>query len=120
MVEDTTAQQIPQELLTPVTVDDAGKPNGSKRSSMNLHKDGHPTPPPLRVSTPALEENVKATLSPLLSPGAGNRSPRTSHDTNRSPSEARKSVDLSRVSRRSMELSRLTMDGGSRSLSASA
>ncbi|RFU27887.1 hypothetical protein B7463_g8437, partial [Scytalidium lignicola] len=118
MVEDTAAQQIPQELLTPVTGDDGGKHNGSKRSSMQLNKDGKSAPQPLRLSTPALEETVRATLSPLLSPGAG--SPRLSHDMNRSNSEMRKSVDLSRVSRRSMELSRLTMDGGRRSLSASA
>lgn len=122
MVEDTTAQQIPQELLTPVTTNDGLIRNNSKRSRSPAvpDKDAKPSPQALRQGTPTLEENVRATLSPLLSPGAGTQSPRASHETTRSTSEIRKSVDLSRVGRRSMELSRLTTDGVRRSVSASA
>jgi sterol 3beta-glucosyltransferase len=116
LVEDTTAQQIPDELLSPRTANDeihSPKTGNSKRSSMHLEKESKPinSPPP-----PMLEENVRATLSPLI----GTQSPRASTDVSRASSDMlRKSIDLSKFGRRSVDLNRLNMEGGRRSMSAS-
>lgn len=69
--------------------------------------------PPSRIATPVLGEHVKATLSPLLSPGSGTASPRPSADFG----EGRRSMDLNTFARRSVDLSRLNTDGPARSSS---
>src|SRR6202035_5910641 len=68
---------------------------------------------PLRTATPVLGEHVRATLSPLLSPGSGTASSRPSADFG----EGRRSMDLNAFSRRSVDLSKLNMDGPARSSS---
>lgn len=111
LVEDTTAKHIPEDLLKPF-------PQGtgsSSRNSVNLTQDTKQQTPPLRISTPVLGDYVKATLSPLLSPGSGTANPRPSADF----SESRRSMDSSKFSRRSVDLSRLNMDGPTRSNSSS-
>ena len=122
LVEDTTARQIPEDLLSPPPpVDGNASPKGvsSKRSSMQATRETKPTLPPIRTTTPALEDSVRATLSPM-SPGGG-LSSRPSMDASRASSDAlRRSMDLTKFGRRSVDLSRLNMDGPPRrSFSAS-
>ncbi|TAQ85107.1 hypothetical protein B7494_g6572 [Chlorociboria aeruginascens] len=130
LVEDTTAQKIPEDLLTPVPPSHEGlspRGGGSKRNSMNIipettgEKSTRP-PPPVRKVTPVFfEDTVRATLVPLSVSGPGTQSPRASMDINRQSSDAlRRSIDLNKFGRRSIEIGRLTMDGaGRRSMSAS-
>jgi sterol 3beta-glucosyltransferase len=125
LVEDTTAQQIPEDLLTPPPQTDgrnSPKISTSKRNSLHIPRETRappPQPPPLRTDGPLLEENVRATLSPILAGAA--QSPRASTDMSRASSDAfRRSVDLSKFGRRSVDLNRLNFDGSARrSMSAS-
>ena len=116
LVEDTTARQIPEDLLSPPAPTDGNvSPKGvlSKRNSMQATRESKSMPPPLQTTTPALEENVRATLSPM-SPGGG-LSSRPSIDASRTSSDAlRRSIDLSKFGRRSVDLSRLNTDGPAR------
>lgn len=122
LVEDTTAQQIPQDMLAPLEpIEGKDSPKTrislSKRNSMHSPRESRPMrPPPLRTTTPVLEESVRATLSPI-----GAVSPRASTELSRASSDAfRRSMDLKGFGRRSVDLNRLNMDGtGRRSLSAS-
>lgn len=121
LVEDTTAQQIPDHMLIPPpTVDGTHSPKSvgsAKRTSMQAPREHRPPPPPpIRTTTPLLEESVRATLSPI-----GGPSPRPSGDLSRASSDAfRRSMDLKNFGRRSVDLSRLNMDGaGPRSASTS-
>ncbi|KAH6721187.1 sterol 3-beta-glucosyltransferase [Leptodontidium sp. MPI-SDFR-AT-0119] len=127
LVEDTTAQQIPEDvLLSPAHLDGNQSPRSrsigpSKRTSSQTPRErrsNQQPPPPIRTTTPVLEHSVKATLSPI---GAA-ASPRASTELSRASSDAfRRSMDLKNFGRRSVDLSRLTMDGaaGRRSISAS-
>lgn len=122
LVEDTAAQQIPESLLAPPAANDSATPSrkSSKRDSLRSHPN-RPIIPPIRTGTPVLEDTVRATLSPMLSPRSiGINSPRASTDMSRGSFDVfRRSTDLNR-SGRSMDMSRLNMDGtGSRSVSAS-
>jgi sterol 3beta-glucosyltransferase len=120
-VEDTTAQQIPEDILKPPIPSDTDgihspKGGSSKRNSFQINRENRtPLPPPIRTTTPCLEESVKATLSPI-----GAASPRASTELSRASSDAfRRSMDLKNFGRRSVDLSRLNMNGGRRSMSAS-
>jgi sterol 3beta-glucosyltransferase len=121
LVEDTTAQQIPDDLLVPRVRNDRSrspKRTNLKRGSMQAVRENRPLPPLIRTTTPLLEESVRATLSPLSAPGG--QSPRASTDVSRASSDfLRKSIDLNKFGRRSVDLNRLNMDGGRRSMSAS-
>ncbi len=128
LVEDTAAQQIPEDLLLhphPHQILQSGGHSpiegSTKRSSIDILRDQKPIVPPIRTTTPVLEETVKATLSPLLSPGPG-RSPRPSGEFGRASFDAlrRESTDLNKLSRRSMDLTRLNMDGPARISSTSS
>jgi sterol 3beta-glucosyltransferase len=120
LVEDTTAQQIPDHMLVPPTVDGTHSPKSacsSKRTSTQSPREHRPpAPPPIRTTTPLLEESVRATLSPI-----GGPSPRPSAELSRASSDAfRRSMDLKNFGRRSVDLSRLNMDGvGPRSANTS-
>ncbi|KAL3426134.1 udp-glucose:sterol glycosyltransferase [Phlyctema vagabunda] len=128
LVEDTAARKIPEDLLSPPIINDGRQSpiSLSKRDSMQGEKERPSMPPRLKTSEIALEDSVKATLSPLLSPGAGNpgnRSPRVSTDLSRASSDlfrSRKSMDLNRFGRRSTDLGRMSMNETStRSISTS-
>lgn len=121
LVEDTTAQKIPEDLLVP-PVDDKPSPRGStsrrtspqppreKRRSVAL------SPIQTTGNIPMLPETVRATLSPLRTA----QSPRASMDASRASSDIfRRSMDLSKLGRRSVDLNRIPMDGGRRSMSTS-
>lgn len=121
LVEDTTAQQIPDHMLIPPpTIDGTQSPKSacsSRRTSMQPSREYRPTPPPIRTTTPLLEESVRATLSPIGSNPA--LSPRPSADLSRASSDFRRSVDLKNFGRRSVDLSRLNDGAGRRSESTS-
>ncbi|TVY57926.1 Sterol 3-beta-glucosyltransferase [Lachnellula cervina] len=125
LVEDTTAQQIPEDLLVPPPAADgksSPKTSTSKRNSLQLLRETRVPPPhlsPIRTDGPVLEENVRATLSPILQGAA--QSPRASTELSRASSDAfRRSMDLPKFGRRSVDLNRLNFDGaGRRSMSAS-
>lgn len=127
LVEDTTAQRIPEDLLSIPSASNDGShsPKGvlSKRNSFQAPRERPPMPPPIRTTaiTPALEESVRATLSPMLSPGAGHQSARASTDLSRASSDIfRRSMDLNKFGRRSMDLGGMGMNEPSmRSVSAS-
>ncbi|KAI9049401.1 hypothetical protein LZ554_006435 [Drepanopeziza brunnea f. sp. 'monogermtubi'] len=122
LVEDTTAQQIPEDVLVSPTQIDGTRSSRSRsigytrRNSLQGPKEKRPIqpPPPIQTATPLLEESVKATLSPL-----GAVSPRASTEISRASSDAfRRVMDLKNFSRRSADLGRINMDGAIRSVSA--
>ena len=119
MVNDMTAQKIPQDILSPSPAlesphmrDDS--PFHRKKQSYDLSS--------LDTATPILQDNVRATLVPFSQAGSGQVSPRVSGDwPRRSMDEGRKSLDLSR---RSVEVSakdssRASFERGRRSASTS-
>ncbi|KAB8293431.1 hypothetical protein EYC80_007746 [Monilinia laxa] len=108
LVEDTTAQKIPEQLLSPMSSADDSH-GSSKRTSFQVSRNHKPQMAPIQTKAPVLEEHVRATLSPLLSPGAG--SPRGSTDLSRSSSDVfRRSVDLNKYGRRSIDVNRFTKE----------
>lgn len=117
-MEDTAAQQIPDELLAPSTMNDGShspRASSSKRVSLQAVRENKPIPPPIRTTTPLLEDSVRATLSPLSAPGG--QSSRASTDASRASSDyLRKSIDLNKFRRRSADV-RVNLDGGGRSSS---
>jgi sterol 3beta-glucosyltransferase len=124
LVEDTTAKQIPEDLLSPaVPKDERPSPkrstsHQSRRTSAQLPQEIRPSMTlPIPADTPVLEESVRATLSPI----GVVQSPRASVDISRASSDAyRRSMDLTKFGRRSVDLNRMNMDsGGRRSMSAS-
>ncbi|KAI6708439.1 hypothetical protein JHW43_009028 [Diplocarpon mali] len=115
LVEDTTAQQISEDVLISPTLDGAQSPRShsiglSKRTSSQKprgRRPQHHTPPPIRTTKPILEESVRATISPI-----GANSPRASTEISRASSDAlRRSMDLKNFGRRSVDISRMNMDG---------
>lgn len=121
-MEDTTAQQVPEEILIPAAIQEGdgilSPVRTGKKASIQLAKEKKTALlTPIRTDTPQLEESVRATLSPI-----GALSPRASTELSRASSDAfRRSIDPKNFAgRRSVDLSRLNMDGtGRRSLSAS-
>ena len=95
MVEDTIAQQIPTDYLSPVS--GARSPRDRSRDTGRDRKDSR-SHSPQEGSIPALKEAVHATLSPPhLVPSSGRASPRLSGEWPRhSMDSSRKSMDLTR------------------------
>lgn len=114
MVDDTTAQKIPQDFLSPSPIHDDPRSRDSSqmpraRKSYNLGPDS-----PLDQETPVLHETVRATLMPLSS-GSGQPCPRISSELGRRSMELnRRSLDLS-----ARDFSRASFDRGRRSASTS-
>ena len=101
MVNDTTAQKIPQDILSPSPVhDDPRSRDSSQLPTRKKHYDLR-TGSPLDTVTPLLHDNVRATLVPFSPTGSGQVSPRVSGDW------GRRSID---VNRKSMDLGRKSMD----------
>lgn len=122
MVNDTTAQKIPQDILSPSTVHDDPR----SRDSSQLPRKKKPydlrAGSPMDTARPILHDTVRATLDPYSPAGSGQASPRVSGDW------GRRSIDLSRksidVGRKSMDLpardsSRTSFERGRRSPSTS-
>ncbi|RAL60669.1 hypothetical protein DID88_009987 [Monilinia fructigena] len=110
LVEDTTAQKIPEQLLSPMSSAEDSHASSKRTSFQVSHNHNHkPQMAPIQTKAPVLEEHVRATLSPLLSPGAG--SPRGSTDLSRSSSDVfRRNVDLNKYGRRSIDVNRFTKE----------
>lgn len=120
LVEDTAAQQIPEELLLPPQSDGTSSPKGIAapipRKGTQSPRTRPIQPPPLRSVTPLLGESVRATLSPI----GPTQSPRASGEISRSSTDIlRRSMDLGKLGRRSVDLRGLNMDAPRRSFSAS-
>lgn len=98
MVNNTTAQKIPQDILLPSPV------HGGPRSRDSSQFPRKKPPYDLRAGSPLdrapiLHDNVRATLGPFSPTGSGQVSPRLSGDWGRrSMDVSRKSIDLGRKS----------------------
>ena len=115
MVDDTTAQKIPQDFLSPSPANDESRSRDTSRVPRSRKRYDLRGDSPVDPGTPVLHENVRATLVPFSPTGSGQVSPRVSGDW------GRRSMD---VSRRSMDLStrdfsRASFDQGRRAASES-
>ena len=123
MVNDTTAQRIPEDILSPST---AVRNYPRSRDSSQIPTTKKPydlkTGSPLDTATPVLHDEVRATLVPFSPTGSGQVSPRVSGDW------GRRSMDVSHnsmdVGRKSMDVavrdsSRTSLERGRRSASTS-
>ena len=124
MVDDTTAQRIPRDYLTPLSghgvCSSRDRSRGSSRSR-NIHVRS-----PVDPSTPVLHESIRATLPPVSHPISSRGSPRASGEWSRpsfGDNTHRRSMDVSgehsRASfeirgRRSASTSRMHFDNKSR------
>lgn len=107
LIEDTAAQKIPAQLLSPLSSADESR-GSSKRTSFQVSRSSKRPATLLQTNAP-LEETVRATLSPSFSPGAG--SPRNSNDMSRSSLDIfRRGIELNKHSRRSVDLNRVTKE----------
>ena len=96
MVDDTTAQKIPRDFLSPSPANDESRSRDTSRVPRSRKRYDLRGDSPVDPGTPVLHENVRATLVPFSPNGSGQVSPRVSGDW------GRRSMD---VSRRSMGLS---------------
>ena len=114
LVDETTAQKIPKDLLSPSALHEEAPSPRSKspdsRRSLDLLSRS-----PLDATTPMLRDSVRATLAPISPHGSGRASPRASGDWARSSHDfGRRSMDITR------ELGRKSFDDrGARSVSTS-
>ena len=123
MIDGTTAQQIPRDLLTasPAT-DDARSRDPSLAPRLARKSSDGRTDSPLDPGTPILRDQVRATLAAASPIASGQASPRPSGEWGRNSVDiSRKSVDITRksfdLSRR--DFSRSSFDRGRRTASAS-
>ena len=115
MIDDTTAQKIPQDFLSPSPL--CGESYSRDNSQSSKARKGHSpkAESPLDTGTPVLRETVRATLVPFSPASSGQASPRVSGDwVRRSVEIKRKSIDLS-----ARDFSRASFDRGRRSASTS-
>lgn len=83
MVNDTTAQKIPQDILSPSSAHES--PHSRDRSLFRRKKQPYDlrAGSPLDTATPILDDNVRATLGPFSPTGSGQISPRVSGEWGR-------------------------------------
>lgn len=113
MVEDTPAQNIANEHLSPSPRAE-DYPISRDRSQDSRRSQDLRSRSPLETKAPMLYESVRATLAPVSPHGSGQASPRLSGDWSRNSLDlSRRSVDLSQ------ELGRASFDRGRRSASTS-
>ena len=99
MVNDTTAQKIPQDILSPSLAHEVPRSRDSSRFPTKKLPYDLRTANPLDTATPVLNDNIRATLAPFSPTGSGQVSPRISGDWGRrSMDESHKSIDLGRKS----------------------
>lgn len=115
MVNDTTAQKIPQDILSPSSAHESSHSRGSslfrrKKQPYDLRAGS-----PLDTATPILDDNVRATLAPFSPTGSGQISPRVSGEW------GRRSIDVGRnsVDFPARTYSRTSFERGRRSASTS-
>ena len=115
MVDDTAAQKIPQDFLSPSPGCDELCPCENSEAPRARNSYSSQVTTPLDTGTPILRENVRATLVPFSPAGSGQASPRASGDWGRrSMDVGRKSIDLS-----TRDLTRTSFDRGRRTASTS-
>jgi len=115
MVDDTAAQKIPQDFLSPSPVCDEALSRDNSQISKARKPYNAKAESPLDAGTPVLHEHVRATLVPYSPAGSGQASPRVSEDWGRRSMDlSRKSIDLS-----TRDFSRASFDRGRRSASTS-
>ena len=122
MVNDTTAQKIPQDILSPSPVYDEPRSRDSSQLPRNKKTYGLRTGSPLDTVAPILHDNVRATLVPFSPTGSGQVSPRVSGEWGRRSMDiGRKSMDLGRKSMDfpARDSSRTSFERGRRSASTS-
>lgn len=113
MVDDTPAQKIPKEYLSP-SFRGADLPNSRDDSQGPTRPQDVTSLSPQDAGIRVLHESVRATLMPVSPHGSGQSSPRLSGDWGRNSGEiSRKSIDLSG------EFGRASSDRGRRSASTS-
>ncbi|MCJ1282857.1 Sterol 3-beta-glucosyltransferase [Xylographa opegraphella] len=113
LIDDTTAQKIPMEFLSPSTFRN-GTPSPRSRSPDSKRSPYIRSNSPLDLNTPVLRESVLATLSPGGLPLGGRGSPRASGEWTRpSVDQQRRSIDMTRADRTTFD------DRGRRSASTS-
>lgn len=122
MVNDTTAQKIPQDILSRFPAHEGSRSRSSSQFPSKKQPYDLRAGSPLDSATPMLDDNVRATLAPFSPTATGQVSPRVSGDWGRrsvdggwrSIDGVRKSVDCpARVS------SRTSLERGRRSVSTS-
>ena len=104
-MDDTTAQKIPKDVLSPSSVHEVPRSRDSSRFPRKKQPYDIRAGSPLDVATPVLNENVRATLAPFSPTGSGQVSPRVSGEW------GRRSID---ASRRSIDLGRKSVDSPAR------
>lgn len=118
MVDDTPAQKIPTEYLSP-SLRGTDLPRSRDHSQGPIRPQDVTSLSPQDTGTPVLHEGVRATLMPVSPHGSGQASPRLSGDWGRNSGEiSRKSMDLSGEfgcasfdrGRRSASTSRISLD----------
>ncbi|MCJ1420466.1 Sterol 3-beta-glucosyltransferase [Xylographa parallela] len=113
LIDDTTAQKIPMEFLSP-SIFRNGTPSPRGQSPDSRRSPYIRSNSPLDLNTPVLRESVRATLSLGELPLGGRGSPRASGEWTRpSMDQQRKSIDMSRADRTAFD------DRGRRSASTS-
>ena len=99
MVNDTTAQKIPQDVLSPSLAHEVPRSRASSRFPRKKLPYDLRTGSPLDTATPVLNDNVRATLAPFSPTGSGQVSPRVSGDWGRRSMDlSQKTIDLGRKS----------------------
>ena len=122
MVDDTTAQKIPQDILSLSPAHDDSRSRGSSRAPRPRKSYNPGAESPIDTGAPFLRENVRATLVPFSTASSGHVSPRVSGDWARHSMEAnRKSLEINHKSLdlSTRDFSRLSFDHGRRSASIS-
>ena len=122
MVNNTTAQRIPEDTLSSSTVYNDPRSRDSSQTPTKKKPYDLTTGSPLDTATPILHDNVRATLVPFSPIGSGQVSPRVSGDWGRRSMDAsRKSMDMSRKSMdfAARDSSRTSFERGRRSASTS-
>ena len=99
MVNDTTAQKIPQDVLSPSLAHEVLRSRDSSRFPRKKLPYDLRTGSPFDTATPVLNDNIRATLAPFSPAGSGQVSPRVSGDWGRRSMEVnQKSIELGRKS----------------------
>ena len=115
MVDDTAAQKIPQDFLSPSPAHDESLSRDNSQLPKERRPLNHGADSPLETGTPVLRDTVRATLVPFSPTGSGQASPRMSDDWGRRSTDmSRKSIDFT-----TRDFSRTSFDRGRRSISTS-
>ena len=99
MANDTTAQKIPRDILSPSSVPENSRSHSSPSCSRKSRRFDLRAVSPLNTPTPALDDDVRATLASFSPMSSGQASPRLSGEWGRRSMDIdRKSLDVGRKS----------------------